>query len=380
MLSNYIQRLKRLLEQFEMSQDVKVDILNDYKQMIEAGQEKGMSDENILNLIGSPEKIYDDLKDTYKVKKKIKHGEKYIAISPFIALIIFMVFGFLYKAWHPAWMAFLLTPMIAITVTMINEEEQHLLTALSPFFSIIVFFLIGFLYGAWHPAWLVFMSIPIAGVFNSRKEMGKLEFILVQTLFLSVVAYIIVGYYTGIYHPTWLMLLAFIPFAILTEKNTLEKIVLMSSFFLSVGLYLWIGYSFDAWMVALIAFIIFIIPAIYYKHITIVDADTKRPFNYLVLITFTALFFITGEMYNAYALSWLFFLLIPVIFILTYDLKKPTWLFKANEDQGRLKNKLTATSPFISTALFYFVGYQFDLWVISWLFFLLIPIIAILED
>ena len=64
----------------------------------------------------------------------------------------------------------------------------------------------------------------------------------------------------------------------------------------------------------------------------------------------------------------LLFLLIPMVAI------------GVSQGVGAEKLEFTAYTPFIATILFYLVGYYFDAFAISWLFFLLIPIAGVIED
>jgi len=372
MLNNFIENLRSMLNNFEMKQSEKEDILSDYAQMIEDGKEKGLSDDDILNLIGSPEKIYHELEETYKKKDIIKQGEKYIALSPFISLIIFMVIGLTLDAWHPGWMSFLLIPMTAITVSMINEKEAHLLTALSPFISAIIFFAVGFTLNIWHPTWLVFFSIPVIAVINSRHDMAFLEFLAAETVFLSLCAFIIIGDITGIYHPTWLLLLLVIPIGLLTEENRREKVVLEVTFFLGTGLYLWSGYAFDEWTLSLLFFLLFLVPAVRYGKINLVVGEEETYKKEILILSVLSIlaFMLVGYFFEAFTLSWLFLLVIPVGAIILHERIEGSFKLKA----------YTPVVVFISIALFYLVGYLFDLWIVSWLFFLLIPIVAIIEE
>ena len=65
---------------------------------------------------------------------------------------------------------------------------------------------------------------------------------------------------------------------------------------------------------------------------------------------------------------WVLFLLIPMV-VIFLDQRADNSTFE-----------FTTYTPFIATILFFLTGYYFNLFAISWLFFLIIPISAILEE
>ena len=50
----------------------------------------------------------------YAISRETKGNEKIIALTPFVAVTIFMLLGFVFSAWAWAWIAFLIIPMSAI--------------------------------------------------------------------------------------------------------------------------------------------------------------------------------------------------------------------------------------------------------------------------
>ena len=87
-------------------------------------------------------------------------------------------------------------------------------------------------------------------------------------------------------------------------------------------------------------------------------------YKIVVLLSLVA-FLVVGYFFNIWELSWLFFLAIPVYAIST---------------EVNNKEKIVALSPFIALVLFMTVGYFFDLWHLSWIAFLIIPMTAIVKN
>lgn len=76
----------------------------------------------------------------------------------------------------------------------------------------------------------------------------------------------------------------------------------------------------------------------------------------------TILFFLVGFAFDGWAYAWISYLLIPVTAIIV---------------NTRKKDMIVAISPFVATITFFILGFLFDLWHPGWLIFLIIPVSAI---
>ena len=137
MLNEFIKKLATLLNDCEVPQSEKNEILDDYRQIIEDGKEKNLKEETIIKMMGSPEAVIKELgfRKKSQHKNQIRDGEKFIALSPFISFIIFIVLGLTKNLWHPGWLVFLLIPVSAIIIELANKKDSYILTALSPFIA-----------------------------------------------------------------------------------------------------------------------------------------------------------------------------------------------------------------------------------------------------
>ncbi len=364
-MNDYLQNLETMLDRFIMHSDEKHDIMEDYKAMIEEAKASGLTDDEVIEKLGSVDAIYQAMKPEYRLKKKIANSEKWIALSPFIALIIFFFVGFQYEAWHPGWMAFLLIPLTAIIVEGINHDSEFKLTALMPFLSVIAFVLLGIYTGAWHPAWLVFLSIPMMGIIESSKEKRDSGPYIGTTVFLSIIVFFLVGYFTGVYTPTWVILLTPILFDLFFFNGKKNHYIVGSSLLVSMGLYSYLGLYVTSWPIALLAFMVFIVVGLITGHVTIV-INTNHRYGVLLKISFAislVLFLLLGYLYDAYQLTWLFVLLTPMFSIVLTETRR----------------RWTALSPFVAIITFMLIGFFLDGWAYAWLVFLLIPMVAIIE-
>jgi hypothetical protein len=364
MKSKYLEDLSKLLDDYQMDQFEKQDIINDYAEMYDAWIDKGFNEEEAEKKLGHPRSIIRDLTEGHKkVERPLPGSEKVIALSPFIATISFLILGFGFDLWHPGWMVFLLIPVTAIIMSMGKTKEEHLSTALSPFFATVIFLLLGFLYDLWHPAWMVFLIIPVLGIWNSRYTMRKIDLLTALSPFIAVVAFIILGL-NGYWIEGWVVFLIIPMFGIFNYPN--KKVMMFWELLLIGGVagYLFLGLVLDiSWEYAWLTFIPFAIFSLYKSDWEI---DGEVPRRYLTVIVFSIIAFLaTGYFLNVWAVSWLFFLAIPVYAIIS--------------EVGE-KEKLVALSPFIALSLFMLIGYFFNLWHLSWMAFLIIPMTAIVKN
>ncbi len=363
MTIKFFENLEKKLNEYQISKKEKQDIIDDYKQMYEDGERKGLNEEKIIEMIGRPEKITNEL--GFKKKEKFPSGEKIIALSPFISFIIFMTLGLTRNLWHPGWMVFLLIPVVAIIIEMGKNKEQYILTALSPFVAFTFFLLFGFLKGIWNPTWLIFIIIPMLGIIESKRDMDRLTFFTALSPFISFIAFVFISINTGAYNLAWLTFLLIVLLGIFHMDKAIDKILLLLSLIVSTGLYLAIGFYFDTWLVASSAFIIFIIIGLFTDFIKLQVTGLNNKTDRIIVLISIIMFLVAGYFSNVWDISCLLLLIIPVAMIIKY----------------RENNKIfTPLSPFIALTIFILLGYFYNLWYIAWIAFIIIPIIAIIEN
>jgi len=157
MKEEYVNKLQELLQQFNIKEDEIADIIADYGEMIDDANNKNISEDKIIKMIGTPEQVAEGLKEEFV------DGEEYIyihrggkseatnrdnkitALMPFISVIAFMILGLGFNLWHPGWLVFLSIPMVAIIVNAFDRNSMNGWIALSPFIALIVFLGLGFL-------------------------------------------------------------------------------------------------------------------------------------------------------------------------------------------------------------------------------------------
>lgn len=364
MKSKYLEDLLSLLNDYNMDDSERNDIINDYSDMYDGWTNKGFVDEEVEKKLGHPRSIIKDLTEGFrKVERPLPGSEKMIALSPFITTIIFLILGFGFNLWHPGWLVFLLIPVTAIIMSMGKTKEDHMSTALSPFVAVTIFLILGFQYDLWHPAWIIFVIIPVLGIWNSRYTMRKIDLFTALSPFVATISYIILGL-NGYWIEGWVVFMLIPMLGILNYPN--KKVMLLWELLAIVGIvgYLYVGLTYEnTWQYAWLSFV----PFIAFSAIKNDWGDSERmPNDYrLVVLLSIAAFLLVGYFLSAWVVSWLFLLAIPVYAIVT--------------EVGN-KEKAVALSPFVALIIFMLVGYYGDLWHLSWIIFIIIPMTAIIKN
>lgn len=82
------------------------------------------------------------------------------AAFPILMICLYLVAGFCFDWWHPAWLLFLLIPIYYAG-----------LYGSYPVLVTLLFLVAGFCFNWWHPAWLLFLTIPLFYLlYHPRRE------------------------------------------------------------------------------------------------------------------------------------------------------------------------------------------------------------------
>ena len=314
MKETYLAEIKSALSVYTNNYaDIK-DIIKDYEEMYDDAKLSGKSDIEIEAMLGNPEDIVEALKDTLSTKRERRSkGNKIVAVSPFIATMLFFITGFYFEGLTYGWLFFLMIPMLGI---IFNSPRRDRLVALSPFLSVIAMSLIGFLTGHWELAWLPYLSIPTLGYIAHGKKLDSVVFILLVTL--GIAFYIIYGNYES-YGVSWVGFGPAVIWSILRGNMTISfgdlkgqerrKTLLFVSFVISIlALFLLVGYFYNAW--AWCWQFILLIPMMAISLFGRANIVALMPFMSVIL------FYSLGYFFDLFHISWIAFLLVPITAIL----------------------------------------------------------------
>lgn len=243
----YLEELKDyFLNKNVIDSDVE-NIVDDYTELYDSALEHGLTDEEIYKKLGTPDKIYQSLKDTLSYRY-VQKSNRMVALSPFVSIILFFILAYPLDLMEFSWMSFLLIPITAITF---NVKGRSKFIAYTPFLSIILFIFIGFYFGAWHPGWLVFLLIPVTAILLQSKGRDKY---IGLTPFIATAVYFLVSHLVSVeFYAYGYAVYAIIPLTalILTKPNDKKNILLIITIVVGVilqqVLYHVLGYKNVAW-------------------------------------------------------------------------------------------------------------------------------------
>ena len=218
MKQEYLNNLRAYLKERQVKAEDIEDIIIDYNDMYEGYLEKGYTDQEIYEKLGKPSEVYKSIKGTvsYFISNTYKKN-KIVALSPFIAVILFVVIGQITKVYHPTWLVFLLIPISGVLSGETNIGNK--IVGLTPFISTVVFLVLGISFDIWHPTWLVFLLIPISSLLKN-----PIKNIVGLVLFLGIVASFLLTHFRILeWKYAWLLLILFLVVASLTEVRKSYK-------------------------------------------------------------------------------------------------------------------------------------------------------------
>ena len=103
------------------------------------------------------EKKYEDL------EKKCENRNPWVKF-PFalIAVVVYLLLGFLTGAWLMGLFVLLTIPIYYVVVKgIIKRRPAKVLEGLYPILCVSAFLFVGLFYDMWHPGWIIFLTIPI---------------------------------------------------------------------------------------------------------------------------------------------------------------------------------------------------------------------------
>lgn len=306
----FLELFQKALKEKGIDKKDQTEILDDYQIMIEEAVSNGEDESTFIESLGS---INDIIKNTPLKKNKVQRFKsKWIALTPFISVILFFTIGFAFNGFEYAWMVFLLIPVSAIILETKGIER---IIGLYPFISTIAFFIIGFAFNGFEYAWIVFFPmIPLAVVGTK----AKYKPILITMMIVLLSAFIILqlqGYELVHY-------LLLIPVALIVlyawisniDPSKLKEVMIgVGGILIIILIYLGLGFWYNLWHPGWLLFLLIPVAALLYEKF--IEKKTIPLVSFSPFIA-VALFFLIGEYLNGYAYSWLVFLIIPILGVL----------------------------------------------------------------
>ena len=335
----FILRLTEALEDSDLTRNEQHSILEDYTALIDEAHSHQEDLTAFIKALGSPHKIVRELEQT--MGQDDDNDDKLVALSPFIAVILFFLLGFSLNAWHPGWLVFFLVPITAIAT---SEKGIDRLAPITIFFITIAYILIGTYTNLWHPFWALFILIPAIIMLTQNKlnvivitvnnhprtalppSPKRVRGVASYTV-LSVIAYLLgillwdvnALFLSAVFAPPVIVILILSVkqnlhawHALNDAQRTAALSILGLSGLITLG-YIAFGLTTALWHPTWVIFML--IP------ITVLGFQKWRFNKTIELVSFTPFlavmaFFILGEFFNLYHLAWLVFFIIPISGIL----------------------------------------------------------------
>jgi len=238
--------------------------------------------------------------------------------------------------------------------------SKNKLVAVMPFLAVIIFMSIGLTTQIWHPTWLVFLLIPVTAIMSSHTK----HMLIPLSPFIALISFFIFIELGFSWRYSWLVFLLTPIVAMLSQRNK-RSIIQLISLLIAIAFYLYMAIVENNHRIGYLGFILPLVVSIIFGSIKVsIDLGHKSSYMAFFTILYIAIFLTMGLLLpQGWVYSWQVLLLIPVTAIV-------------------LKGKfmLVSIMPFIATILFFSIGYFFQLFYISWMAFLLIPISAVLFD
>lgn len=309
--SQFLTALKATLNEKGFSKKEAGEVISDYESMILEAVASGEMESEYIASLGTVESIVSQIPMREKTLKNQR--DKWVALSPFVATILFFVVGFLLEGFAYSWLFFLLIPMSAIAL---NSKGIDRVVALSPFVFTITFFILGFAFNLWTIAWVGYTLIfPLAILAEER----PLKWVMFGLGLLIPAAYVVLfledpnPYYNFIF-------LGFVPLILYQnwpkiKAMNVKKVALGAALALSItGIYVAIGLTLGAWHPAWVIFLLIPISGLLYAQF--IDKQNIPFVSYTPFLS-VILFILMGEVFRIYEIAWLVFLLIPIAGVLT---------------------------------------------------------------
>ncbi len=76
-----------------------------------------------------------------------------------VVIILYLIIGGFWGAWHPGWLLVFLIPIWDSLVEAVRKKNPNVFAY--PVVAVLIFLCIGFFTGFWHPGWVIFLTIPL---------------------------------------------------------------------------------------------------------------------------------------------------------------------------------------------------------------------------
>ena len=171
---------------------------------------------------------------------------------PLFAAAIFLIFGFVYDAWHPAWTIFLTIPVYYSLGSSIFRRRLALFNY--PCIVIGIYLMLGFLCDLWTPGWLLFLTIPLYYLICFSIAARKMTF--VTYAFGVLIVYLFMGLVFDMWHPWWVLFITIITYINISRVISYRFFWFFDLYPIIILIYILCGVIYNLWHPLWILFIL----------------------------------------------------------------------------------------------------------------------------
>ncbi len=365
MLETYLKNVEKILNTFEMDTHDKKAYIQKLHQQINEKKHAGLSEEAILADLKEPRIIRQELSIDYIQKMRIPYINHLLKLIPLVLLIIYLATGFITGLWHPAWLIFLLWPVLVVLLESINDYDIHPLTSVSPLIILTAFLTLGVVFELWHPGWSLLFLMPFFPLLNSKKAFQK-PYLFYALIFPTILipSFFFLQFFLGQTTPYWALLgLSFLPLTL--TASTKRHYLAFVLFILGIAVYMSLNLVLDTQMGL---FALLSLPLSLF-----IAQPNQANYPNLYRPTTMGLCLLSGALYISLGLFLEGFLWAFVVFMLP-------WLW-IQILRGNLKDKpVSIIATLLSVSLLAYLGGFLGHFAWAWLVLLLIPVTRIIED
>lgn len=78
---------------------------------------------------------------------------------PILIIIVYLIIGFKFGAWHPGWLLFLLIPIWYTLIAAVDKRNIYCFAY--PVLATLIYLCLGIFWNLWHPGWIFFLTVPL---------------------------------------------------------------------------------------------------------------------------------------------------------------------------------------------------------------------------
>ena len=95
---------------------------------------------------------------------------------PILIIIVYLIIGFKFGAWHPGWLLFLLIPIWYTLIAAVDKRNIYCFAY--PVLAALIYLCLGIFWNLWHPGWIIFLTIPLyysvsSGINSMIRSVGE---------------------------------------------------------------------------------------------------------------------------------------------------------------------------------------------------------------